>query len=187
MFLIDQETLVIQVGNTPPVATISSPGDGSHYNIGDTITYSGSGMDAQNGALPPGSLAWSVVLQHCFDATYTGCHDHPHLTATGAGGTFDIIDHGDFVFYEIFLTATDSGGLTHTVKHTITANTVDLTFTSNQAGIQITVDGEPEVPFTRTVPRDSVHTVFALSPQSPSGSAAELYGAGRTVERSSTR
>jgi PKD repeat protein len=170
LFVIDQATLVVQVGNTAPTASISSPSDGSHYDIGDTITFAGSATDAQDGTIPAGSLGWSVVLQHCFDGTFTDCHDHPHHTSTGSGGSFQIIDHGDFVFYEIFLTATDSGGLTHTVKHTITPNTVDLTFTSSQPGIQITVDSVAQtVPFVRTVPRKSVHTIFAASPQSPGG------------------
>ncbi|MBI5288847.1 MAG: PQQ-dependent sugar dehydrogenase, partial [Chloroflexi bacterium] len=153
-FLTDTAQLTIQVGNTPPAATISSPANNSHYDIGDSITLGGSATDTQDGAIPGANLAWSVVLVHCSDGTYTSCHNHPHYTTTGTGGSFTTDDHGDFVYYDIFLTATDSGGLTDTDKVTITANTVDITFTSNRAGIQIAVDSSNQtVPFTHTVPR----------------------------------
>jgi PKD repeat protein len=169
-FLSDTDTIVIQVGNTPPAATITQPADGANYDIGDTITFSGNATDAQDGTIDPATLAWTVIIQHCFDGTFSSCHTHPHFATTGAGGQFDIEDHGDYVFFEIYLTATDSGGLTNTVKHTLTANTVDLTFESNAAGIQVTLDGaERTVPFTHTVPRNSSHALFAASPQSPSG------------------
>ena len=103
-------------------------------------------------------MAWSVVLNHCSDATYTVCHTHPHLTTTGTSGSFSADDHGDFTNFDIFLTVTDSGGLTTTKKVNITPNRVDLNFASNIAGINITVDsGSETVPFTHSVPRKSVH------------------------------
>ncbi len=169
-FLTDSAQVVVQVGNTPPVATISSPGNETFYDIGQTIIFSGSATDTQQGTIPTANLAWSIVLQHCSDGTYLSCHDHPHFSTTGSGGQFDITDHGDYVFYEIYLTATDAGGLTHTVKHNIRANTVTLSFASNPAGIQIAVGGTTQTaPFTRVVPKNSAHTIFAVSPQSPGG------------------
>lgn len=171
-FLTDSEQVVVQVGNTPPVASISSPSDESKYDIGQEITYSGSATDTQQGTIPAANLAWTIKLVHCFDGTYTSCHDHPHFSSTGTGGSFVIADHGDFVYYEINLTATDAGGLANTATHEIRANTVDLSFASNPPGIQIAVDGSAQAaPFVRTVPRNSTHTVFATSPQSPAGSA----------------
>ena len=168
--LTGSSSVVIQVGNTPPVATIASPANLSHYDIGDVINFSGSATDTQDGIEPPGRLAWSVILQHCPDATYLGCHPHPHYSTTGTSGQFTVTDHGDFVFFEIYLTATDAGGLTDTEMVKITANTVDLAFASNRAGAQITVDSETQtVPFTRTVPRKSSHVIFAPSPQTLSG------------------
>ncbi len=163
-------TVVIQVGNTPPVATISSPANLSHYDVGDIISFAGSATDAQDGAIAPAQLAWSVTLVHCADGTYTTCHTHPHYTTTGAGGQFTISDHGDFVYFQIFLTATDSGGLTDTKMVKITANTVDLTFTADRPGASITVDsGNQIAPFTHTVPRKSSHVIFAPSPQTLAG------------------
>jgi glucose/arabinose dehydrogenase len=166
------DTEVIQAGNSAPTATITAPDNDAKYDVGDVITFGGTGSDTQDGALPGASLAWSVVMKHCADGTYTPstCHPHTHHSQTGASGQFTIADHGDFVFYEVFLTATDSGGLTDTEKVTITANTVDLTFDANRAGIRVTVDATDQVvPFTRTVPRKSAHTIFAASPQTVAG------------------
>ena len=166
LFLTDTLTLSIQAGNTPPTANTTSPPANSHYDIGDTISFSGTASDAQDGAIPPSSMAWSVILNHCSDATYTICHTHQHLTATGASGTFLVDDHGDFTNFDIFLTVTDSGGLTTTKKVNITPNRVNLTFNANTAGIALTVDsGSTVVPFSHSVPRKSVHVICAPSPQ----------------------
>lgn len=162
------DTVSIQAGNTPPVATISSPSDESSYDVGDMISFGGGASDAQDGpSLPPSRLAWTVLQVHCSDGTFISCHDHTFFQEAGvADGEFEVEDHGDFVFYEIYLTATDSQGLTDTEKVTIRANTVDLTFTSNQAGASIIVDsGAQTAPFTRTVPRNSTHVINVQSPQ----------------------
>jgi hypothetical protein len=66
----------------------------------------------------------------------------------------------------------DSGGLQNTKSVSITPNRVDLTFTSNRSGIQIAVDGTAgTVPFVRSVPRKSQHTIFAASPQTSGGTS----------------
>ena len=114
-----------------------------------------------------------MILQHCSDGTFTDCHTHTSFQQVGVtGGSFVIEDHGDFVFYEIFLTATDSQGLTNTKKVTITPNTVTLTFTSNRTGVTVIVDsGAQVVPFTRVVPRKSSHVIQVSSPQTIGTSA----------------
>jgi PKD repeat protein len=166
LFLTASAQVTITVGNNAPVPVISSPADNSHYDIGDTITFSGSATDAQDGSIPASSLAWTVTLIHCFDGTYAVCHTHPYFSTTGTGGAFVAPDHGDFVYFEIYLAATDSGNLTGTKKITIYPNTVDLTFTSNKSGVSLTVDDTAQtVPFVRTVPRKSVHVICAPSPQ----------------------
>ena len=166
------KTIVIQVGNTPPTATISSPADGSHYNIGDTITFSGSGTDTQDGTEPPANLAWAVVMWHCLNADFTNCHTHPTTSMTGTGGSFPVTDHGDFTYFVISLTVTDSGGLTNTKQVTITPNRVNISFDSNQPGIVIAIDsGTGTVPFTHSVPKHSQHVIFASSPQTSGGNS----------------
>jgi hypothetical protein len=40
-------------------------------------------------------------------------------SGSGATGSFTIPDHGDQFHFELVLTATDSGGLTHTVSRRV--------------------------------------------------------------------
>lgn len=169
-FLIDQDTVQIQVGNQAPTATITSPADESSYDIGDMVSFSGTGTDSEDGNLTGSSLQWSVVLVHCNEPTFENCHTHGHFTDDGSSGSFEFEQHGDYVYFEIYLTATDSGGLQDTAMVTVVPNTVDLQFTSNRVGIQLNVNGITEtVPFTRTVPRMSIQTLTAISPQNPGG------------------
>lgn len=178
LFLTATSTVTVTVGNQPPTANITSPSDGSRYNIGDTITFTGNGTDPEDGALPLSALTWTVNLQHCLDLTFTSCHLHPGFGASGVGGgSFVAEDHGDFTFYEISLRVRDSGGLEQTRTIAITPNRVDLTFNSNVSGVQITVDSSSQTaPFVRSVPRNSVHTIFAPSPQSPGGTTRVFTG-----------
>jgi len=53
---------IITIGNTPPTATITSPSDGNFYTPGQSITFSGSGYDAEDGTLNGGSLVWSSSI-----------------------------------------------------------------------------------------------------------------------------
>lgn len=166
LFLTDSKSVQVQAGNEPPTATITSPAAGSGYDVGDVITLSGSGDDPQDGALPPGSLLWTVTLRHCDDGTFTNCHDHPGTPFPGAGGSVPTEDHGDYTFYEIALRATDSGGLQSTQVRNIMPNRVDLTFNSSPPGMLLTVDSTQQAaPFVRSVPKGSAHTLFAPSPQ----------------------
>jgi glucose/arabinose dehydrogenase len=163
-----QATVPIQAGNSPPVPTIAAPADGSHYDIGDTIAFSGSATDAQDGSVPPANLAWTITLHHCptIDFNDPSCHTHPITSTTGAGGSFVATSDGDFTFTTITLQATDSGNLSASTTVTLTPNRVALDFASSPTGATITVDGTSQTaPFTRSVPRKSTHTLFAPSPQ----------------------
>jgi glucose/arabinose dehydrogenase len=165
-FATSQATVKITVGNTPPVPSITSPVNGSHYDIGNTITFSGGATDAQDGTIPASSLSWNIVLFHCTDATFTSCHTHPFFSTTGAGGSFVVSDHGDFTYFVLTLTATDSGGLSASAPVTITPNRVAISFASSQTGAVISVDGTTQnAPFTHSVPRLSAHAIYAASPQ----------------------
>ena len=65
-------TVLVQPGNTPPVATIQSPAAGATFAVGQAVTLTGTGTDAQDGALPASRLSWTVRLHH-------DTHVHPFL------------------------------------------------------------------------------------------------------------
>ena len=52
--------------NTDPTATISNPSNGSTYTEGSTITFSGTGNDAEDGALTGSSLVWTSNVDGYF-------------------------------------------------------------------------------------------------------------------------
>ena len=137
------------MNNQPPVATILSPANGTHYNAGDTIAFSGSATDPESGQLPPSALSWTVVFHH-------DTHTHPFLGPTQgvASGTFTIPDQGETsanVFYRIHLTATDSAGAQGSNFVDLLPNVVTLTLATDPPGLDLTLDGQPTATPTNVV------------------------------------
>ena len=158
-------SVTITVGNRPPVATIASPSASLQYKVGDVIAYSGSATDPDctQTCSPPLALSWQILLHHCPGGS---CHIHPLTTGVGTGGSFAVPDHGDNSHFEIVLTATDGGGLTHTVSRTIQPLTVQMTLATNPTGLQVVYDGTSgTAPLVQTTIVGSVHTLNTTSPQ----------------------
>ena len=149
--------------NAPPVATISQPLSTFKFSVGDVITYAGSATDDEDGALTGTSLSWSIVIFHCPGGT---CHEHPFTNGSGTTGTFTAPDHGDDSYFEITLSATDSGGLVGTTSVTIQPETVQLTLATSPAGLQVVYGGITATsPATFTTIVGATHTIQAPSPQ----------------------
>jgi PKD repeat protein len=161
--LFDTDAVVISVGNTAPTATIASPAAGTTWKVGDVISFSGSATDQQDGALPASALRWDLVLNHC----PSNCHEHTIQTYQGvASGSFTAPDHEYPSYLELRLTATDSGGLRHTVIRRLDPRTVVLTFATTPGGLRLVVNGsEAPTTFTRTVIIGSSNSISAITPQ----------------------
>ena len=159
--------VVTQVGNSPPTPTINSPAAGTLWKVGDVISFSGTGTDAQDGTLPASALTWTLALEHC----PSNCHEHVLQTFVGvASGSFVAPDHEYPSYLELRLTATDSGGLQTTVVRRLDPRTVVLTFQTTPGGMNLAVDGTTNsASFSRTVIVGSAHTVSAVSPQTKGG------------------
>jgi glucose/arabinose dehydrogenase len=164
-------TLTVTAGSGP-LATVLTPAEGTTYNAGDTITFTGGGTDAEDGDLPPSAYAWDVVFYH--DAhTHPGPTIGPGPTGDARSGSFVIPDEGETdtnVFYRIALTVTDSSGLTYTATRDVAPNVVTLsvnaTPTSPDDGLQVTVDGQPRrTPYSTTSVVGMKRTIGAISPQ----------------------
>ena len=124
-------------GNTPPSATIATPSPSLTFQVGDTITYSGSATDPEDGPLTGTSLAWNIRIQHC---AALDCHVHPFLQDTGAGGSFTVPDHGDGMYFELILTATDSSGAKDTAAVEIHPQTSRITIDTVPSGLTVFYD-----------------------------------------------
>ena len=155
----------ITVGNGAPTASIDTPLISDQWDVGDSIDFSGSAIDPEDGPLPPSALSWDVILHHCF--TLSDCHQHPLTSHVGvASGTVVGPDHEYPAFLELRLTATDSGGLTSTQSVEPQPNTVDLSFDSIPTGLSLVVGSSSEAtPFIETVMVGAANTVSAASPQ----------------------
>jgi len=171
--LVSIASLLIGAGNELPQAQIDSPTTALRWAVGDTISFSGKGSDPQDGALGAASMSWSLVMRHC--ETENDCHSHNIQTFAGvASGSFTAPDHDFPSHLELRLTVTDSGGLSDTETLRLDPETVDLTFKSDPAGLDLTT-GEKSgpAPFVETVIVGSKLSLAAPTPQSLGGT---VYG-----------
>lgn len=162
----DTDTLTITVG-TPPVGTIDTPVAGTAYDAGDTITFSGSATDTKDGTLPASAFEWRILFHH-------NTHTHPFQEYHGVtSGAFTIPTVGETdhnVWYRIYLTVTDSDGLTHTTTRDVLPNKSSITLASNVSGLQILLDGQPySMPYTFTGVVGMTRTLEAPSSQNLGG------------------
>lgn len=97
--------IVIRVGETAPIVTITSPADGSEFDLEEEILLRGAAEDDQDGTLTGGSLVWSSSRDGDL--------------GTGTALIVDNLSGGEHV---ITLTATDSDGDSETARITITIN-----------------------------------------------------------------
>jgi glucose/arabinose dehydrogenase len=159
------DTAILTVtANTAPLATITAPQTGALYTAGDTVTFAGTGSDAEDGGLPPSAFTWRVDFHH-------DTHFHPFVPSTSGitGGTFTIPTTGETaanVWYRVHLTVRDSGGLTHSVFNDLLPRTSTLTLATQPAGLQLTLDGQPvTTPFSVLGVVGIQRTLGAPSPQ----------------------
>src|SRR4029453_2023065 len=130
--------LTIRAGNAP-VATILSPQDGTFFQAGGVINYSGDGNDTEDGSLPANAFTWNIDFLH-------DGHVHPGIPITGVKtGSFVIPttghDFSGFTRYRITLTVKDSDGVTASTSVTIYPRKVNLTFNSVPSGRSVNLDG----------------------------------------------
>jgi uncharacterized repeat protein (TIGR01451 family) len=172
----DSAPITISAGNSAPTASIDTPSAGTTWKVGDLITFSGTGSDPEEGALAGSRLSWDLVLMHC-PSTPTDCHEHPVQTFAGASGSFTAPDHEYPSHLELRLTATDQFGLTGTASRRLDPQTVDLTFTTNPSGLQVSVAGTTATaPFTKRFIANSATGLSTTSPQVLAGVAYQFTG-----------
>lgn len=175
-------TTTVTVGNDPPTAVIDSAT--APWVVGQTIAFTGHATDPEEGTLAASQLSWEVILKHC----PLDCHEHPLQTFSGvASGSFASPDHEYPAHLELRLTATDAHGLRHTVARELYPSTVDLSFATTPAGLDLTVGGTTEAaPFTRRVIVGSTNSLTADSPQVLGGASYVWTGWSDAGARSHT-
>ncbi|GAA1144433.1 hypothetical protein GCM10009630_48730 [Kribbella jejuensis] len=163
----------INVANTAPTATITSPGPATTWKVGDTINFSGTATDPEQGTLPASALTWTLIMHHC----PSDCHTHTITSMTGASGSFVAPDHEYPSYLELKLTATDSGGLTDSKSVLLNPQTVKLTAGSWPAGMPVALGNTSgKSPLTGTTIVGSSVSV-AADPLEPVANQVYRFGA----------
>lgn len=128
------------IQNTRPVPVISSPSSTFLYKAGDVLSLSGSATDAEDGAIPGGSLTFWVDLHH-------DTHTHPALSPVGGAAqpiSFTVPNNGETspnVFLRVYLRATDAAGFSSTTYVDVHPQLVGITVNSNLPEATINYDG----------------------------------------------
>ncbi len=146
----DTDSTSIQASNTAPTATINLPAPSLQWHVGETISFSGGATDPEEGSLPPSALSWALILHHCeLDGS---CHTHGIETFDGvSSGSFVAPDHEYPSWLELRLTAKDQFDVTDVATVEIQPETVDVTFDTDPAGLDVSFFGESETaPIVRT-------------------------------------
>lgn len=128
----------IVVGSVPP--TIEFGDIVGKYDAGDTITFSATADDQEDGPLPDSAFSWKVVFHH-------STHTHPFVDdIEGMDGSITIPTNGDQLsntWYRIELTVTDQSGLTTTEYRDVLPNLTTFNVTANNPNATFTIDGVP--------------------------------------------
>ncbi|MDQ3988414.1 MAG: PQQ-dependent sugar dehydrogenase [Actinomycetota bacterium] len=91
--------------NNAPELALYRPSSGEVYAVGDVVTATATGTDAEDGPLP---VQWSTVAMHCRAEL---CHAHPGPRSSGNDFSMVFSDHGDDTEQHITATVTDSAGV----------------------------------------------------------------------------
>ena len=161
--------------NRAPTGTITTPAEGTLYIAGQTISYSGTGADPEDGTLPASAFTWRVDFHH-------DNHTHPHVQPTSGvtSGSFLIPDSGETsanVWYRIHLTVRDSAGLTHSSFRDVLPRKATITLATSPGGLQVTLDGQPQTaPHSLASVVGMKRTIGAPSPQTLGDSTYDVVG-----------
>ena len=172
-FVTSNDAILTVTTNRAPTGTIVQPAAGTLYSAGQTISFSGTGTDPEEGTLPAAAFTWRVDFHH-------DTHTHPFMQPTsGVGsGSFTIPTSGETstnVWYRIHLTVADSAGLTHSSFRDILPRIVTLTLSTDPSGLQVLLDGQPNTaPYLFQSVVGMTRSIAAVSPQTVNGAAYQF-------------
>jgi glucose/arabinose dehydrogenase len=135
-------SLVVTVGNTAPTLKLTTPTDGQLFSFGDTVPFTVTGSDPEDGAIDCSKVTVTYFLGH-------DNHEHQITAANGCSGQLTVPTDGEHDaaanLYGVFdASYTDKGGLTsHSVSKLQPKHRQAEHFTA-QNGIQTAAHGGAE-------------------------------------------
>ncbi|MEM1218630.1 MAG: PQQ-dependent sugar dehydrogenase [Bacteroidota bacterium] len=145
--ILSEPAILSVTENTRPIPTILTPLTNLTYQAGDTLFFSGTATDAEDGALSLDQYFWRIDFHH-------EDHTHPAMSTISGidAGSFIIPTIGETstdVWYRVHLTVEDSEGLLKNTFVDVYPELVDITIKSEPTGLLVFVDGKNvNTPFT---------------------------------------
>ena len=132
----------ISVGNTAPTVTINAPSSGQLVSFGDSVPWSVTVTDPEDGAIACNRITMAYVLGH-------DQHAHQITTQTGCSGTIAIPvdgEHDDAAnIFPIFdASYTDNGGLTTHVQNILSPRHRQAEHFKTSSGVNLFTKTEAE-------------------------------------------
>ncbi|HCU50613.1 MAG TPA: sugar dehydrogenase, partial [Micromonosporaceae bacterium] len=161
----DEQTIPIYVTGFLVNPVIDAPTAGLAWAVGDIVTFSGRGIDPEEGPVDSSALSWQLRMRHC--ETPSDCHTHVIRDWPGvASGSFQAPDHDFPSYLELALTARDPDGREATLVRRLDPKTVTVNFTTKPEGLQLTVGPFTGVtPFATEVIQGSTQTISVAETQ----------------------
>lgn len=168
----DNAKLTVLPFNARPVPRITAPLSTRTWSVGDTIHFTGTATDAEDGTIPAGKYQWEVRFYHQDGPNNMHYHPGPGVPNGVTSGTF-IADNGGEtspnVWLRILLTVSDSQGRTGIDSLDIIPNKVNITAAASVPGLQLILGAQNTAPFTKTLVVNTPISLEAVSPQVLSG------------------
>jgi len=110
-------SIPITVGNTAPTVTLTVPADGTLFSFGDTVPFTVTASDPEDGTIDCTRVTVTYLLGH-------DSHQHQITSKTGCSGTLTVPADGEHdsaanIFGVFRASYTDNGGLTGTSQRTL--------------------------------------------------------------------
>ncbi|HEX9373599.1 MAG TPA: PKD domain-containing protein, partial [Roseiflexaceae bacterium] len=172
----------IVVENATPRPEIELPAAETHFQSDQALTLRGVAGDREDGRLPDAALEWTVLLHHGAGVDTILGPVHGNRLSLVAPALKDL-DAAATSYLEIRLRAADSQGATGLVTRELRPQLDRVTFTTEPAGLQLSVNGQPiDAPSTVQVWHGATLTIGAPEQLDQSGHslALESWSDGRT-------
>ncbi|MEV4516155.1 PQQ-dependent sugar dehydrogenase [Dactylosporangium sp. NPDC049525] len=174
---------VITVGNSAPVVTLSTPANGQLFNFGDTVPFTISVTDPEDGTINCSRVSMTYSLGH-------DSHAHQITSKTGCTGSITVPVDGEHdaaanIFGVFDAAYTDNGGLTTHVIRTLQPKHRQGEHFGAQSGIQVaahaTAEGGNTAGFIENGDWIS-YTPYLLNNATQFTARVSSAGAGGTIE-----
>jgi glucose/arabinose dehydrogenase/PKD repeat protein len=176
-------SLVVSVGNTAPTVNLNTPTNGALFAFGDTVPYSVTVSDPEDGTIDCSKVTVTYFLGH-------DNHRHQITSKTGCSGTLTTPTDGEHdaaanIFGVFEASYTDKGGLTSVSARTLQPKHRQAEHYGAMQGIQLAdhagAEGAKTVGFTDNGDWISF-TPYALTGATSMTARASSGGAGGTIE-----